>query len=166
MASDSPYGRTSNDQQPIQVSDLQLRLPALERPGSSGGFIKAPASKFVPRGYQLADEFKELQRPAAKPLGPPRLTGGKLLLRIHCPKAWNSCNRGLVRIHGAARSAKRLVAQGRFTRIGGGKIGRFSFRLRPSAMRYLRVQGGPRVRITVRTAERVEPVIVARPVRR
>jgi predicted acyl esterase len=52
---DAPYGRISNGQLPVTVSNLELRLPVLEKP--NGGVIKAPAVKVVPAGYTLARDF-------------------------------------------------------------------------------------------------------------
>jgi hypothetical protein len=56
------YGRPSDGQQPVTVSDLRLRLPVVERPGSRGGRVRAPAPKVVPRGYRLAADVAALQR--------------------------------------------------------------------------------------------------------
>ena len=56
LPNDTPYGRTSNGQLPITVSNLQLRLPVLEKP--NGGSIQSPAPKVVPAGYTLARDFK------------------------------------------------------------------------------------------------------------
>ena len=166
LAADSPYGRVSNGQQPIAVSNLQVRLPVLERPGTASGFVKAPAPKFVPRGYQLADQFKQLREPGAKPLGGVKHRGARLLLRVRCPKVWNACNRGFVRVHGLGKSAKRLAAEGRFDRIGGGRIKLIGLHLRAWARRYLGTSDRPRLRIAVKSAERVVPVIVSRAVHR
>jgi predicted acyl esterase len=55
LPNDSPYGRTSNGQQAVVVSNLQLRLPVLEKPN---GAIKSPAPLVVPPGYTLARDFK------------------------------------------------------------------------------------------------------------
>lgn len=60
LPNDAPYGRTSNGQQAVTVSNLQLRLPSVNRPGSAGGLVKAPAPKFLPAGYKLAAEFAAL----------------------------------------------------------------------------------------------------------
>jgi fermentation-respiration switch protein FrsA (DUF1100 family) len=59
LPNDTPYGRTSNGQTPITVSNLELRLPVLESPGGLGGgiVVQAPATKVVPSGYQLARDF-------------------------------------------------------------------------------------------------------------
>ena len=55
LPQDAPYGRTSNGQLPVTVSNLELRLPVLEQP--NGGVISAPAAKVVPPGYTLARDF-------------------------------------------------------------------------------------------------------------
>jgi predicted acyl esterase len=56
LPNDAPYGRTSNGQLPVTVSNLQLRLPVLEAP--DGTTIQKPAAKVVPAGYSLARDFK------------------------------------------------------------------------------------------------------------
>jgi predicted acyl esterase len=56
LPDDAPYGRTSNGQLPVTVSNLELRLPVLER--ANGGTIRSPAPKVVPAGYTLARDFK------------------------------------------------------------------------------------------------------------
>jgi fermentation-respiration switch protein FrsA (DUF1100 family) len=43
LPSDAPYSRPSNTQGPITVSNLELRLPVLEQPGSLGGLVQGPA---------------------------------------------------------------------------------------------------------------------------
>lgn len=57
LPSDVPYGSASNGQQNVTVSNLQLRIPTLDRPGAAGGLVNAPLPKFLPPGYQLAREF-------------------------------------------------------------------------------------------------------------
>ncbi len=44
----SNYARTSNDQQEVTVSKLELRIPVVEAPGSLGGLVTAPATKVLP----------------------------------------------------------------------------------------------------------------------
>ena len=53
LPADQPYGRNSNGQAPVTVSNLELRLPVLEQPGALGGLVQEPAPKVVPPGYQL-----------------------------------------------------------------------------------------------------------------
>jgi hypothetical protein len=62
LPDDQPYGRNSNGQATVTVSNLELRLPVLEQPGS--GPVQSPASKIVPPGYQLAVDY---QQPYARP---------------------------------------------------------------------------------------------------
>jgi hypothetical protein len=56
------YGRPSNDQQPVTVSRLKLRLPVVERPGAYGGLVRRAAPKLVPAGSRLAADFAALER--------------------------------------------------------------------------------------------------------
>jgi fermentation-respiration switch protein FrsA (DUF1100 family) len=58
LPSDYPYGRFSNLQAEVTVSDLELRLPVNEQPGALGGLVQTPAPKVVPPGYTLATEFE------------------------------------------------------------------------------------------------------------
>ena len=39
------YGRRSDDQQAVTVSNLEMRMPVLEKPGALDGLVKAPAPK-------------------------------------------------------------------------------------------------------------------------
>jgi predicted acyl esterase len=56
LPADAPYARPSNGQQSIAVSNLELRLPVLEHPGTSS--VQAPAPKVVPDGYELAADYR------------------------------------------------------------------------------------------------------------
>jgi hypothetical protein len=56
LPQDEPYGRHSNGQAPITVSNFDLRLPVLEQPGSNS-MVTEPAPKFIPDGYQPVDEL-------------------------------------------------------------------------------------------------------------
>ncbi len=58
LPSDFPYGRFSNLQNNVTVSNLELRLPVMEQPGSLGGLVQTPAPKVLPAGYTLAKEFE------------------------------------------------------------------------------------------------------------
>jgi predicted acyl esterase len=55
LPSDTPYGRISNGQLQVTVSNLELRIPVLEAP--NGGLIRSPAPKVLPPGYVLAADF-------------------------------------------------------------------------------------------------------------
>jgi predicted acyl esterase len=58
LPSDAPYARPSNEQTPIAVSNLELRLPVLEQPGSRGGLVQPPAPKILPPGYEPAAGYE------------------------------------------------------------------------------------------------------------
>lgn len=57
LPNDVPYGRASNGQQNVTVSQLQLRLPTVALPGTDGGLVRAPLAKVLPPGETLAREF-------------------------------------------------------------------------------------------------------------
>lgn len=68
LAEDQPFMRKSTGQNPVGVSNLELRLPTLDQPGAAGGLVRAPAEKVLPAGYTLAYDLK----PAAPPQPPVR----------------------------------------------------------------------------------------------
>lgn len=53
------YGRPSNNQRTVAVSNVRITLPVAERPGARRGLVREPAPKFLPRGYELAPGFGE-----------------------------------------------------------------------------------------------------------
>ena len=55
LPADEPYGRSSNGQAVVTVSNLELRLPVVDPPDC--GLIEKPAPKVVPAGYELAADF-------------------------------------------------------------------------------------------------------------
>ncbi|RKQ92316.1 putative acyl esterase [Solirubrobacter pauli] len=59
LAQDSPYLRTPTGQQSVAVSDLELRLPLVDAPGTDlGGLVvAAPKPKYLPAGYTPAREY-------------------------------------------------------------------------------------------------------------
>jgi len=72
LPADAPYARPSNAQLPITVSNLQLRLPVIQPPGSLGFLVQQPAPKVVPPGYELAAEYRTGAPPRAPRSGPGR----------------------------------------------------------------------------------------------
>jgi hypothetical protein len=59
LPADVPYGRVTNLQAPVTISNAELRLPVLEQPGAADGAVVEPAPKVVPDGYELAADFRE-----------------------------------------------------------------------------------------------------------
>jgi hypothetical protein len=51
------YGRAANGQGQVTVSDLSLRLPALEGPGGGGGQVKAASALALPCGSAIAQQY-------------------------------------------------------------------------------------------------------------
>ena len=74
LPKDSPYGQASNGQQQVTVSNLQLRLPVAELPGSLGGLVKAPLPKLMPGGEEPAGDFAALTYPRPKGATPLRIS--------------------------------------------------------------------------------------------
>lgn len=58
LPSDAPYARPASNQMPITVSNLELRLPVHDPPGSLGGIVQTPAPPVVPPGYELASDYR------------------------------------------------------------------------------------------------------------
>src|SRR4029077_16425945 len=54
LVQDSTYARSSSSPHSIQVKNLELRLPTADAPGSAGGLVQAPLSKYLPANYTLA----------------------------------------------------------------------------------------------------------------
>jgi hypothetical protein len=111
------YGRASNDQQPVTVKRLELRLPVREKPGSLDGRVGAADERFLPDGEELAADFAALRdrhpKLASRKL---KVSGSKLVGRIACPSKWEACN--LVSV-GATKGGDEIAA-GFVAKIRGG----------------------------------------------
>jgi predicted acyl esterase len=126
LPSDTPYARPANAQAPLTVSNLELRLPVREQPGSLGGVIQAPAPKVLPPGYELAAGYEEA---GATPIsargrivGVTRLlsiSGGQhaLRVRLRCAGAGDCSGRLAI----AARHGRRSITlcRGRYSLAAG-----------------------------------------------
>jgi hypothetical protein len=99
------YGRRSNDQQPVTVSNLQLRLPVVERPGTFAGLVGASADRFLPPGYELAADFVSLPELHPTTKRNFKKKGQKLVGSLLCPAEWAACDD--VRVAARARSKGR-----------------------------------------------------------
>jgi hypothetical protein len=155
------YGRASDDQQAVTVSDLELRLPLLERPGAHRGLVKAPASKFLPEGYELAADFAALGYPRAK-LAKRKLKakGRKTKAKIKCPAAFEGCHKGKVVVEakrksrkGSAKAKRFVAAKGKFGRIAGGKTKAVKLKLKGKARRQLARKGKLKAKVKVTSVE-------------
>jgi len=128
LPSDQPYARASNAQAPLTVSNLELRLPVREQPGSVGGLVEDPAPKVLPPGYELAAGYEEAGAtpiPARRVAGLTKLlsiSGGRqaMRVRLRCAGAGDCSGRLAI----AARHGRRRVtlARGRYS-LAAGKRG-------------------------------------------
>jgi hypothetical protein len=133
----STYGRKSDGQAPVDVSDLELRIPVVEKPGALKGLVGAPAPKFLPKGYKLAADFAALGNDSPK-LAKRKLTvkGSKLLAMISCPPTFAACYDGKVTVTSAKAKTSFKVAKGTFAKITGGKTKKVKLKLTSKAKKY------------------------------
>ncbi len=152
------YGRPSDDQQPVTVSRLRLRLPVLERPGTAGGVVGASAPKLLPKGYRLAADFAALPAPHARLVGDKlRLRRGTLTATVRCPAAFVACHDGRVALTVPGR--RLTVASGEFDDVAGSATAEVELVPAPKAVRRLAALGRTRAWAAVTTAETVDPWI-------
>jgi fermentation-respiration switch protein FrsA (DUF1100 family) len=110
LPSDAPYARPSNLQGPITVSNLQLRLPVLQQPGSLGGLVKSASSGNNPSGSGIA------------------FLRGKLLASRRNVRVRLGCHGGECRGGLVIRARKRKLAAGSYS-IPRGETRRVTLRL-------------------------------------
>jgi hypothetical protein len=164
LPNDAPYGRASNGQQDVTVSNLELRLPVRERPGVGDGFVGAPAPKVVPSGYELAAEFQGFgEKASAFSQRKLKVLGRRLSLGVKCPGKWRSCDDGAVKVKGAAEHARFTIAKGSFE-LDGGSAERLKLKLTARARRYFKRHGSLRSKSTVDTVEQASPTTSTRKV--
>jgi hypothetical protein len=127
------YGRASNDQQTVTVSNADVRLPVAERPGAVKGYVTAPAPKFVPKGYDLADDFADLPVPELElQKSMLKAKNGKVKAAVVCPSEFESCSN--VRVNVKGKGFK--IAKGEIGKIVGGEAGKKNLRLTGKAEDY------------------------------
>jgi predicted acyl esterase len=92
LPSDAPYARPSNLQAPIAVSNLELRLPVLQKPGSVEG-VEPPETPVLPPGYEPAIGYtgrpaRQATRPSPGAIGLSRgrivASRKELLVHLNC----------------------------------------------------------------------------------
>lgn len=133
LPSDAPYARPSNLQAPIIVSNLRLRLPVLEQPGSLGGLVQAPSDPHI---------GPDPQRAGAGNLGgtaklgiaslAKRLLAGRRLITLHLSCSGGNCSGSV-----GLRVGKRSLASGTYS-IAAGNSARLRLRLTKAGRRLVR----------------------------
>ena len=155
------YGRASDNQQPVTVSALELRLPVVEKPGSFKGLVGAAAEKFLPDGYELAADFAALANPHPK-LSKRKLKvkGSKLVGKLACPGAFAACNDLKVvatgKSSGKAAAKKFKVAKGKLKKVAGGKSKTLKLKLTGKAKKYFRENSKLKLTVEISSAELAE----------
>jgi predicted acyl esterase len=170
------YSRASNGQTDITVSNLELRLPVMERPGALGGDVKVQRDEFVPQGRVLFGDFAALANDANASVGagPLRATKKAIAVPISAPGTWDSAHATIQVFAGppptaavsAAKGKKKkkkpktvIVATGS-TVVPGGTTGVASLALTKQARKSLR--GKVKVTVRVTTAEQDGTVVANR----
>jgi hypothetical protein len=124
------YARPSNDQQPVVISDLEVRVPTLETPGSLNGLVKAPAAKVLPDrpgaalapgyeaiGSQTLTEYVSQYAVNPKVTGKPTVKGRTLTAKVKCAASAVQCR--TVTLAFKAKGA--VIAKGRGVKVNPGK---------------------------------------------
>ena len=144
------YGRPSDGQTDAKISDMDLRIPVTEEPGSLGGLVTKPAPKVLPDrpGAELAPGYEavgsipidEYQPPRAsgpaRPavVGPVRVKGKRAKVKLRCTKAATVCPKTALAVRGAAKGRKArgkgvLIAAGKGFKVAPGKTRTVSLKL-------------------------------------
>jgi predicted acyl esterase len=152
------YGRASNNQQPVTVENLELRLPVLERPGSFGGAVGTPAKRFLPSGYALAADFAALPSPHPE-LAKSKFTvkGSKLVGKVSCPAAFVACNDIEAVATGNAKGKKAVkVAKGKVSSVAGGASKKLKLKLTGKGKKHFREHSKLKLKVELSSAEVAE----------
>jgi hypothetical protein len=137
----SNYGRPSNDQQAATISDVDIRIPVLESPGSLGGLVTDPAPKVLPKrpGVELAPGYESVGAVAIRGdlelAGKPKVKGKRLRAKMACDGDANySCRKARLKLVGApkgkhARGRNAVIARGKDIRAGAGETEKLRLKL-------------------------------------
>jgi fermentation-respiration switch protein FrsA (DUF1100 family) len=165
LPSDAPYARPSNLQTPITVSNLRLRLPVLEQPGSLGGLVGAPSDPRTgpgsqkngtgaPGGNAKAGIASLVKRPLAS----------RRRISVHLACTGGPCNGRI-----ALLARRRTLARGPYS-IAAGRTAKLSLRLTKRGRKLVgsrRHTGAHalRIRVVLRDAGRGKPMTLSRSLR-
>jgi hypothetical protein len=160
LPNDAPYGRASDGQQAVTVSNLHLRLPVRDKPGTGGGVVGAPSPNVVPKGYKLASEFKGFGKTAME-LTSKRLktSGNKLPVGVKCPKAWVACDGVSIEVATSTGSSGDYSFGELGGRIKGGKSKIAHLRLPGLVRKYLGAHNSLKAKVTVGSTEQASPTV-------
>ena len=154
------YARQANNPGQVTISNLELRLPVLQKVGGLDGYVKVPAAKVVPSGYELAKDFANLPSNNAR-LGKGKLRIGKGGATVDSPNKWVLCHATVeVFAGGAGSSAKKkgkALARGK-VKVKNGKKRKAKLRLTKAGRRALRGKNRVKVKVHLTTKEQTGTV--------
>jgi hypothetical protein len=152
--------RPSNDQKAVRISDVDIRLPLAERPGTRRG-VKKPLPKVLPRGGKLALDYRSAGAISlARWSGRPTVRGGitaagrSLRVKVACPLSGATCGPAAVTISKAGRRGPRL-ATGRGIKVPAGRMRTVSLKLTGAGRKLLRGRGRKVLRVAWATSGQV-----------
>lgn len=166
LPSDAPYARPSNAQLPITVSNLRLRLPVLEQPGSLGGLVQSPSDPRVGpssgAGNGTANSAGSTKAGVASLIKPLLARRKSIALHLACNGA--PCNGRI-----SLAAGRRSLAGGPYS-IAGGRNAKLNLRLTKAGRKLLRARRHAgarklRVRVTLQDAGRGAPLKLSRSLR-
>jgi hypothetical protein len=154
------FGRRSNNQLPVTVSNLQLRLPVVERPGTFAGLVGTFADRFLPAGYELAADFASLPELHPTTKQKFRIKGQKLVGGLLCPAEWAACNdvRVVARAKSTGKQTAKLVniAKSKPQTLTGGSSKKLMLKLSRKGRKLLARK--PKLKLEITATELDEPV--------
>ncbi len=144
------YSRASNDQQPVKIERLELRIPTVEQPGALGGLVKAPKKKVLPAraGAALAPGYeaigsRTLKNYAAqysanpKLRGKARAKGRKVRVKLRCAASADSCRKAKVIL----KAKGRTVARGKNIKTAPGKTKKVKLKMTGKGRKLFKKKG-------------------------
>jgi X-Pro dipeptidyl-peptidase (S15 family)/X-Pro dipeptidyl-peptidase C-terminal non-catalytic domain len=156
LPADAPYSRPSNQQGPLTVSNLELRLPVLEQPGALGGLVQSPA----PPGRTTRSAVS-----LARPLGAAGLAG-RLRANRKVVRTPMRCGGGACQGRLTVTRGKRKLARGSYSLTDGVKR-RVKLRLTKAGRRVVTSQRRAgersfRVKLQLADSGRPQPIELSR----
>ncbi len=150
------YGRPSNDQRPVTIDDVDLRVPVLEAPGSLGGLVGSPAPKVLPErpGIELAPGYESVGAVAIRGdfrlAGKPVVKRRRLRVKLRCDgDSFYYCRKARLKLKGApkgkgGRGRRVVLARGDDVRVALGKARTVKLKLTKGGRRLFRGRRAPR----------------------
>lgn len=140
--------RASNDQQDITISNVDIRLPVMEKPGAASGQVRPPLPKTVPAGYALSADYGT----AMLRVGKATLGGKTARLTLSCPASAYSCGLAAIEVTGKVKGRTTKVGSRSGVLVAPGKSATVELKLTGTIRKALGSSRAPKtVPLTVKT---------------